>query len=273
MTNENGEPAKHHALQFGQEPEAPIQRGLQGLLTRRRGSRPQPQQRQTLIEKRGGLLQSIGFDASGRQFDCERHAVKLSTDACDDQGFRIADVQTRAARHRALDEQLSGRERLDGRRRKPWVVGRTGKRIQAIDMLAFDPKRFATRRQNVDLRRSIDDARRQRRHRFDEMLASIEDQKNSLVAQIGDQIGRRIVRLNRQSKHGGDGGRHQVGIAEHSEIDEQHSARESFDQVMPDRYRDRGFADAAGADDGDKARSVQLRRELENVVVPADHPA
>ena len=30
---------------------------------------------------------------------------------------------------------------------------------------------------------------------------------------------------------------------------------------MPDRYRDGGFADAAGADDGDKARSVQLGRQ------------
>ena len=63
------------------------------------------------------------------------------------------------------------------------------------------------------------------------------------------------------------------GSLEHSEVDEQQSARESVDQVMPDRYRDRGFADAAGADDGDKARSVQLSRQLENVVVPADHSA
>ena len=70
-----------------------------------------------------------------------------------------------------------------------------------------------------------------------------------------------------------DGCRHQARIADHSQIDEQHSARESFDQVMPDRYRDGGFADAAGADDGDEPRSIQLGRELENIVIPADHPA
>ena len=273
MSDEYGEPAKHHAFQFGQEPEAPVQRGLQRLLTRRRGARPEPQQGQTLIEKRGGLLQAVGFDASGRQFDRERHAVELSADARDDRGFRIADVQTRATCHRALDEQLRGRERLDNRRREPRVVRRTGKRIQSVDMLALDPKRLAARRQDVDLRCRLDDACRQRRHRFDEMLAGIEDQKNSLVAQIGDQIGRRIVRLNRQPQHGGDGRRHQVGIAEHSEIDEQHGARESLDQVMSDRDRNRGLADAAGADDGDKARSVQLSRQLENVVIPADHSA
>ena len=87
MSNEYREPAKHHALQFGQEPEAPVERGLQRLLARRRGARPQPQQRQTLIEKRGGLLQAVGFDASGRQFDRERHAVELSADACDDRAL------------------------------------------------------------------------------------------------------------------------------------------------------------------------------------------
>ena len=142
------------------------------------------------------------------------------------------------------------------------VVGRTGKRIEAVDMLAFDPQRFAARRQNVDLRRGVDDVRRQRRHRFDEMLASIEDQQNALVAQICDQIGRRIVRLDRQAEHRGDRRRHQVGIAEHAEIDEQHRAGESFDQMMSDRYRHRGLADAAGADDGDEARSVELRRQF-----------
>jgi hypothetical protein len=92
MANECSEPAKHHTLQSCQESKAPIQRGLQCLLTRWRGSRPQPQQSQALIEKRSGLSQSIGFDASGRQFDCERHSVKLSADARDDRSFRIADV-------------------------------------------------------------------------------------------------------------------------------------------------------------------------------------
>ena len=47
----------------------------------------------------------------------------------------------------------------------------------------------------------------------------------------------------------------------------------AFGQVMPNRHRNRRLADAAGADDGDKARSGQLSRQLENVVIPADHPA
>ncbi len=42
MPNEYGEPAKHHALQLGEEPVTPIQRGLQSLLARRRGALVQP---------------------------------------------------------------------------------------------------------------------------------------------------------------------------------------------------------------------------------------
>ena len=125
----------------------------------------------------------------------------------------------------------------------------------------------------MDLRRGVDDAGGERRSGFDEMFARIENQQNSPVAQVGDQIRRRVARLSRQSQHGGDGGRHQIGIAEHSKVDEEHSPRESADQVTPDRHCDRRLADAAGADDGDEAGGVQLGRHLENVVIPTDHSA
>ena len=116
-------------------------------------------------------------------------------------------------------------------------------------------------------------ARRQRGDRVDEVFAGVEDQKNSLVPQKYNQARPRIVGLDRQPQHGGDAGGHQLGITQHSKIDEQHGAREGFGQVMSNGHRNRGLADAAGADDGDKARRGQLRRQLENVVIPADHSA
>ena len=36
-----------------------------------------------------------------------------------------------------------------------------------------------------------------------------------------------------------------VGIAQHAKIDEEHDAGEGLDQMMSDRHRNRGFADAA----------------------------
>ena len=162
-------------------------------------------------------------------------------------------------------------ERLSNRRGEPRIVGRTGERIQSVDVLTLDPKSLAAGRQNVDLRRRHEDLRRQRRDRLYEMLAGIEDQKNSLVPQIGDQAWRGVVGLNRQPQHGGERRGDQGGIAQHAKIDEQHGAGEGLDQMMSDRDRDRGFANAANADDGDKARSGQLSRELENVIVAPDH--
>jgi hypothetical protein len=41
--------------------------------------------------------------------------------------------------------------------------------------------------------------------------------------------------------------------------------------MMSDSYRDRGLANATGADDCDKARGIQPSRQLENVIVASDH--
>jgi hypothetical protein len=60
-------------------------------------------------------------------------------------------------------------------------------------------------------------------------------------------------------------------VLRRSEIDEQYRARKGFEQVVSDRDRGRSLADAAGADDGDEARSFQLSSDLENVVIAADH--
>src|SRR6202034_4261983 len=110
MTYEVYDSPQYNALQLAEESEAPIERRLQSLLPRWRGSRPEPQQRETLIEKCCGLLQSVGFNASGRQFDGERHAVELAADTGDDRGLGIAHVEARTTRHRPLHEELRGRE-------------------------------------------------------------------------------------------------------------------------------------------------------------------
>ena len=253
MPDEHGEPTQHHAFGFGQQPEAPIQRGLQRLLPRRRRAWPQPEQRQALVEERGGLLQAVGPDTSGGQLDRERHAVELQADGHDDGGFRVAELQSRAARHRAFQEQSGGGEFADDRRRDLLTVRGAGERFQPVDMLALDLKGLAARRQDVHLRRGPEDARRHRCHRVDEMLAGVEDQKDSLVPEVGDQAGCGVVGVHHQPQLRGHGRGHQAGIAQHAEVDKDRSTRERGRQVVPDRHRDRGLADAAGADDGDEA--------------------
>ena len=79
----------------------------------------------------------------------------------------------------------------------------------------------------MDLRRGLRDACRQRGDRFYEMLAGIENEKNALVAQIGDHARYRVVRLNRQPKHRGNSGGCELWIAQHSKIDKKDRTRES----------------------------------------------
>ena len=120
---------------------------------------------------------------------------------------------------------------------------------------------------------SRENARRKGCDLLDEMLAGIEDQKDPLVAQPGHQVRPRIGRADRQPQHGGDGRGHQLGIAQHSEVDEERGSPEGLAETMGHRHRDRGLADTAGADDGHEVRGGQLGRQCGDVLVAADHPA
>src|SRR5918996_95701 len=104
-----------------------------------------------LVEKRGGLLQAMRFNAPGRQLDRERHTVKFSADVGYNGRFLIADVQVGATCCRSLHEQLRRRKPLNSGRREPWGVRRARKRIQPVNVLTVDPESLAARGQDVDL--------------------------------------------------------------------------------------------------------------------------
>ena len=131
--------------------------------------------------------------------DRERHPVEFPANRDHDFGFRIAEVQAGAACQRALDEQLGRGKRLGRRRSEPLNVRGTGKRVQPVDVLSFDLERLTAGRQDMNLGRRNEDLRGQRRDRINEMLARVKDQKNSLVAEIGDEIGRGVFALDRES--------------------------------------------------------------------------
>ena len=105
------------------------------------------------------------------------------------------------------------------------------------------------------------------------MFAGIENQKNPSALQKCNETRRCIVRLNRLPQHGGDGRRCELRISQHPEIDEEDRTREGVHQVMCNGDRDRRLADATSADDGDKARSGQVGRQLQDIIIPADDSA
>ena len=123
------------------------------------------------------------------------------------------------------------------------------------------------------MRRSLYDPCRQRSNRFHQMFAGIENQKNPSALQKCNETRRCIVRLNRLPQHGGDGRRCELRISQHPEIDEEDRTREGVHQVMCNGDRDRRLADATSADDGDKARSGQVSRQLQDIIIPSDNSA
>jgi len=154
-----------------------------------------------LVEQCGGLLKAVGIDSPGCQFDHERHAVKFSAYICNNGRFQIADAQMSATCDRTFHEQLRRRELLHSRRSQSSAVRRIRQRIQAVHVLTLNPKRLAAGREDMDLRRALYDACRQRGYRFYEMFAGIENKKNALIAQVGNQAWCRVVRLNGQPLH------------------------------------------------------------------------
>ena len=189
---------------------------------------------------------------------CPTNTVKLPADAGDDGCLRVAELQACAAGTGPFQEQLRRRIRPHRLRSLHRMIGRPSERLQVQHMLTFGTQRFAARGHDVDARRGREDALRQDRDSLDEVLAGVEDQQHPLVAQVGDQARRGIVRPNRQSKQGSDRGRGQGRVAQRTEIDEHHRARERIGQIVSSK---RGLANPAGADDRDEAGRKQLTRK------------
>ena len=160
MAGEDRKPAQHEALGVGQQPVAPVQRRLQRLLPRRRGALALPEQIEALVEQCRGLLQAVGLDPAGGEFDRQRHAVELAADPGDDRGIGIVERDLRAAGRGTFEEELKRGIGLRGGRRQPGIVRRNGERRQPVDLLALDPQGFAARREDMDMRRGVEDLAR-----------------------------------------------------------------------------------------------------------------
>ncbi|MGY4299652.1 hypothetical protein ACVWXN_007747 [Bradyrhizobium sp. i1.4.4] len=272
VTGEDGKPAQHEALGVGQEPVAPVQRRLQRLLPRRRGALALPEQIEAFVEQCGRLLQSVGLDPAGGELDRQRHAVELAADPCDDRGIDVIERDLRAAGHGTFEEELKRGIGLRGSRGQPGIVRRNGERRQPVDLLALDTQGLAARGEDMDMGCGVKDFGCQRRRGGDDMLAIIQDQQHPLVAEMREQCRQRIVGLRRQAQHQQDRGDHEIGIAERGEVDEMRGIGESLEQVVRDRHRNGGLADAARADDRDEVRADELVGDGGDRIVAPDHP-
>src|ERR1700683_3639728 len=131
-------------------------------------------------------------------------------------------------------------------------------------MFAFDPERFAAGRQDVRLWRFANNALGECRRNADHVLATVEHQEDLPVANKGEQTNDRVLRWHYEPERGRDRCRHELGIGQCSQIDEEDRVMESITQRMSDRDRYGCFADTARTDDADEAPRLKLLRQGSN---------
>src|ERR1700739_2125787 len=138
-------------------------------------------------------------------------------------------------------------------------------------MFTFHPECLAAGRQDVRLWCLADDAFGQCRRNADHVLATVEHEEDLLVANEGQQTNQPVLGRHYQPACRCDRSRHELGIGQRSQIDEEHRVMESITQRMSDRDCYGRFADAASTDDADEAPDLKLLRQRSNSVIATDH--
>src|SRR6266478_1492469 len=216
-------------------------------------------------------MHAVGLYPSSRELERKRHPVEPATHIRDNRRFVITEMQLCSTCPRTLDEELDGWKCPGCFGRQSHTLRRIRQRVQSVDVLSLGLERLTARRKDVDVWCRLKDRGCKSRHWFDEMFAGIEDQQNSLIPQIGDDAGRSVLGLHRQSKQRCHNRTHQSWIADHTEIDEEQSSAETLHQPVPDRNRERRLTDAARSYDSHETCCAQPGGYLLDFDLAIDH--
>ena len=208
-------------------------------------------------------------DTRSRQLKRQRDAVEPAANFQNRRHIGVGEGEPIHRRAGALVEQLDGRvtQRIAGREtdRIRWKF-QSG---QAMQRLTLCPQRLAARCQNADIGRRLQHRLGHCRRRPDNVLATVEHDQGSFVAQPRGQSRQGIGRRRMDSKRRAKGARHQVGIRQGGQPDKPNSVPVTATHGLRDRDRDCGFANPAGAYDGKEAAAGQLCPQRgDNIVAP-----
>ncbi len=103
------------------------------------------------------------------------------------------------------------------------------------------------------------------------MLAIIEHKEDPPLAEKGQQTQERILSLHHESERRCNRRRHETGIGQCSQIDEENRALEIINQLVGDGDCDGCLAHATRPNDADEALGHQLGRQRADSIVAADH--
>ena len=198
----------HHPLLLGtQRVPAPFD----GLTKAAASVRPRSslEHRESIAESVPDLDRVEHCRSTCRQFDAQRKTIER----CTELGHAVAplvDVQFDTGAAGTIEEQL---HRCTG------AVGR--ERHQRNNTLRLDAESFATRRQDSDVRTSLDDTGEHIGRRSEDLLTVVEHQQVSRVSECGDQRIQRVdTERDADTERGGGHDRDPIGLADRREIHE-----------------------------------------------------
>jgi hypothetical protein len=229
----------------------PIERRKQRLVPRQRRSRAAGQQAKAIVQARGDLLQPKGCDTSRREFDSERDAVESTRNRSEQ--LKI----TPARREVSVQRLCLGDQELHCTPSKDILISvsvlpRNIERGNTIDIFAVDPKHLSTRRENRRVGTGSNQCLCQSRSPVDEMLAIVQhEQKPSFSDLPRNGFEGNLIAALLEAEHSGNRKRHQCGVRQGGQFDEQAVAPEAREQIAGDRLREHSLADTAGPGHGD----------------------
>ena len=140
---------------------------------------------------------------------------------------------------------------------------RQGKRRDAVHVLARDPERLATRREDLDGRARLDQPLGQLRRGIEDVLAVVEDEQQRLLADGIDECLQRgpawfLPYLERRRDARGD----ELWIRERCQLDEPHARAGPVEERRSGLQGEPGLAHSARAGDRHDAGTVQQSAQL-----------
>ncbi len=211
-------------------------------------------------------------DARGGQLEGEGDAIQPAADLGHDRCIGIRQFERMTAMGDLLDEQLH-RRKVQGSCccHRPCIRRRALQGRQMMHLLALGPQCLPARDQDVNLGGVAEYVLGQRRDGLDEMLAAIEHQQRSLLAQMRQDNRQRLVRNRHKTQLGRQQTRDQSGILDGPEIEEVNGALKVGKQSVRQCQGDGRLAYSTCPDDRYKAVLFQQGGELTNRWVASHH--
>src|SRR6202042_2926214 len=101
----------HQPFEIGKQIITPIQRCVQGLMSRRRGPASRPKQGKLAVEQLRNAPYAIGLNPAGRELDGQRHAAEFTANASDNRSIFVGQPYRHSAGGDAFQKYLYGWER------------------------------------------------------------------------------------------------------------------------------------------------------------------